>query len=128
MNKKPTNKVKKKYILLNGDLQTFSNVYPRDAAKKAASRGYTKIDLLEASKGIVHLFRGWRDRIEEDRSENHSENLWGVNLFPTCKSWNAAVRRLGPGESGRICSVRGKTRSVPRQAACKEQGAPKGVD
>lgn len=82
MNKKPTNKVKKKYILLNGDLQTFSNVYPRDAAKKAASRGYTKIDLLEASKGIVHLFRGWRDRIEEDRSENHSENLWGRQFVP----------------------------------------------
>jgi len=45
---------------------TFSNYRPKEAALKAATRGYTDIRLLERGSNKIHCFQGSRERIHLD--------------------------------------------------------------
>lgn len=46
----------------SSEIHTFTGTAPRQAALKAATRGYTKIALLENGTNKVHLFCGSRER------------------------------------------------------------------
>lgn len=60
----PSPKESRRFLLLGADNQIFQNVYPRDAALKAATRGYDYIKLLQIGTPRIHVFAGERERID----------------------------------------------------------------
>ncbi|HOL44683.1 MAG TPA: non-histone chromosomal MC1 family protein [Methanothrix sp.] len=81
---------KRYYVLLddsyNDTNHVFHVTYPRQAALKAARRGYTKIYLRQRGTNKVHLYEGrrWKEVKKE-----------GMPDFLPNEIWCAAVRKLG---------------------------------
>jgi len=81
--RKPTLQEKRKFLMLDENgrpIGEFHNRYPRDAAIKAATKGYTFIRLRETHKSLVHEFKGWR--VEEQKpgimkfESSHRDTIW----------------------------------------------------
>ena len=58
----------KKYFVLqeggNDSNIVFASRQPRGAALKAATRGHTDIRLRERGTNRVHVFKGWREKVD----------------------------------------------------------------
>jgi hypothetical protein len=82
-------KVTRNYALRDAEgneIGTFSGKMPRQAALKAANRGYTDIRLRERGTKKVHLFSG--ERVQIDKPE-------GAPAWVPDKVWKPKVKKLG---------------------------------
>ncbi|MES1922730.1 hypothetical protein MHBO_004253, partial [Bonamia ostreae] len=60
----PPPKKQRRFLLLDSDNTIFMNVYPRDAALKAAARGCDYIKLLQIGTPRIHVFAGERSVVQ----------------------------------------------------------------
>lgn len=60
----------------------FTGFMPRDAALKAASRGFTKITLRERGTKKLHIYEGWRDKVAAplNKPDWMPEEVWKPNV------------------------------------------------
>ncbi len=76
----------KKYFVMqdaNGDTDTvFNSRQPRGAALKAASRGFTDIQLRERGTNRVHVFKGWREEVAAPKNGPSwlGDKVWKANV------------------------------------------------
>jgi len=75
----------KAFWLINPDEQKiemeFVSKTARDAALKAATRGYSIICLAEADVGKIHIFRGVRINLSEDKQNDYTRQR-NINTKP----------------------------------------------
>ena len=76
---------KKYFVLMKGGKDTdivFHNAQPRGAALKAASRGETGIRLRERGTKRVHVFKGWREKVNapSNRPSWLPSSVWKANV------------------------------------------------
>ncbi len=92
--KKSKRAAKKYYVLLKGskEVAVFTGRQPRQAALKAASRGFTEIKLRERGRRnqdgtySIHLFKGGRKQVKAPED--------GPDWLPD-KVWKATVSKKG---------------------------------
>jgi hypothetical protein len=80
---------KRNFVLrdANGnELGIFSGRQPRQAALKAANRGYTDIKLRERGTNRVHIFQGERKQVAKPA---------GAPAWMPGKIWTPSVKKLG---------------------------------
>lgn len=70
----------------NSEASVFSGRQPRQAALKAAARGFTDIKLRERGTKRVHVFKG--DRVKVDAPANRPS-------WMGAKIWKPRVKKLG---------------------------------
>eukprot|EP00466_Bigelowiella_natans_P010762 jgi/Bigna1/76227/fgenesh1_pg.40_\ len=92
---KKTAKKKRIYRLLHSDGVIFRNRYPRDAALKAATRGWPRIALLDLSseQKMVHLYTGRRVRkeVRDIADQSFAEEKFGKQNY----YWVPHVQKIG---------------------------------
>ena len=77
---------KKRYFVLVDDkgneLGVFTGKSPRQAALKAANRGYKKIKLRERGTKKYHIYEGWREKVKapENRPSWMPETVYKPNV------------------------------------------------
>ena len=86
---------KRMYRLLHSDGVVFCNRYPRDAALKAASRGWPRIVLLDLSSDdqTVHIFDG--ERVERDVKTIRNSQLRKTKFKDQDTFWVPSVTKIG---------------------------------
>lgn len=76
----------KPFWLINPDEQTvefeFTSKTARDAALKAASRGYTDIYLADVNDGKIHIFRGGKELLSETKQNEYTRQR-NITTKPT---------------------------------------------
>jgi uncharacterized protein YpmB len=68
------------------EIGVFTGKQPRQAALKAANRGYTDIKLRERGTKKVHVFTG--ERVQVDKPKN-------APAWMTDKIWKPVVKKVG---------------------------------
>lgn len=68
------------------EIGVFTGKSPRQAALKAANRGYTEIKLRERGTKKVHIFSG--ERVQVDKPQ-------GAPAWMPYKIWKPKVRKIG---------------------------------
>ncbi len=75
---------KRYFVLIQGKRETavFTGKQPRQAALKAASRGYTDIKLRERGTNKIHVYRGSRRKVPApfNRPDWMSSMVWKPNV------------------------------------------------
>lgn len=82
-------KVMKNYALRDADgheIAVFTGKAPRQAALKAANRGYTDIQLREKGTKNMHIFTG--ERVQADKPK-------GAPAWMPDKIWKPKVKKVG---------------------------------
>jgi hypothetical protein len=73
-------KAMRNFVLIEGgkEVGIFTGKSPRQAALKAANRGYTSITLRERGTKKLHIFKGLRKKVKapEPRPEWMPEEIW----------------------------------------------------
>ena len=68
------------------EIAVFTGRQPRQAALKAANRGYTEIRLRERGTKKVHIFTGERKKIKKPK---------GAPAWMAAKIWKPKVKKVG---------------------------------
>jgi len=75
---------KRYFVLIRGgkEVSVFTGRQPRQAALKAASRGYTDIRLRERGTNKIHIYKGSRKKVPApfERPEWMSSTVWKPNV------------------------------------------------
>ncbi len=89
MAKKAVEKETRNFVLRDKDgneLGVFTGKAPRQAALKAANRGYTDIRLRERGTKKVHLFQGERMQVDKPKE---------APAWMPDKVWKPTVKKIG---------------------------------